>query len=218
MAEQHDLFCKHLLFEALEPISRAEMEKPIAVLDAQYVDLYCEPLPERPSPDQLPHLGLLFRMTEWRCLFEPFSDSPAIDDIDNNLRKQLALHHLLRRGCKPERPPKPILWILSPGRPEEVIRSFALQPAADWPTGFYAAAPGLQLFVVVIAELPKTPETRLLRLLGSRWERFRAVREVLNLPTGDVQRQPVVALLLAFRYFFVGTTSRTQPSSGNSFP
>ena len=38
--------------------------------------------------------------------------------------------------------------------------------AAPWPPGFYRCVPVLRLWVVVLAELPKTPETRLLRMFG----------------------------------------------------
>ena len=40
MPKLHDLLCKHLLREALDPISTVEIEKPVAPLDEQRIDVY----------------------------------------------------------------------------------------------------------------------------------------------------------------------------------
>lgn len=200
MAALHDLFAKNLLYEALDPVRKSEMEKPIAPLDEQYIDLYCEPLSEAPSAQQVPHLGLLGRMTERRCLLEPFSAPPSVDIIDGGLRKQLNLHHRLRKDLKDDKLPKPLMWVLSPGRPEEALAAFALQPAPGWPTGFYCGGRALHLWLVVIAELPETAETRLLRLLGAPKTRRKALHEINDLPADDPQRQPLLEILVEVRY------------------
>lgn len=158
MAALHDLFAKNVLYEALDPIRRSEMEKPIAPLDEQFIDLYCEPLPGTPS-EQAPHLGILRRMTERRCMLEPFSAPPPVDAFDGELRR-----------------------------------------APSWPAGFYCGARALHLFLVVLAELPTAPETRLLRLLGSPKTRRAALREINDLPVGDPQRKPLLEILAEVRY------------------
>jgi len=200
MAALHDLYSKNVLYEALDTVRKSEMEKPIAPLDEQFIDVYCEPLPDAPPPEQVPYLGLLRRMTERRCMLEPFSSSPGADVIDAELRKQLNLHHRLRKDLKDEKLGKPLLWVLSPGRPEDAMAECELRPAADWPAGFYTGARGLHLWVVVISELPETPETRLLRLLGSPKTRRRALQEISDLPTDDPQRQPLLEILVEVRY------------------
>ena len=119
----HDLYAKNVLYEALDAVRKSEMEKPIAPLDEQFIDVYCEPLPDAPPPEQVPHLGMLRRMTERRCMLEPFSSSPGSDAIKGDLRKQFNLHHRLRKDFKDEKLPKPLLWVLSPGRPEDLCKT-----------------------------------------------------------------------------------------------
>jgi hypothetical protein len=204
MAKLHDLLCKHLLREALDPISNVELEKPVAPLDEQRIDVYCELRSEVPPPDALPHLGMVRRMAEdaQRILIEPFSATPSSDSIDDNLRKKLNLHHGLKRAAKGSSVPKPVLWVLSPERPEEVLQGYAGAPAADWPSGFYRCASGLAMWIVVLAELPVTSETRLLRMFGQPSMQLAALRELDALPVDDSQRQPWIELLADVRYLF----------------
>lgn len=204
MPKLHDLLCKHLLREALDPISTVELEKPVAPLDEQRIDVYCELRAELPPPDALPHLGLVRRMAEIasRSLFEPYSATPLTDSIDDNLRKKLNLHHGLKKAAKGTPVPKPVLWVLSPGRPAEVLNDYVGAPVAGWPSGFYRCATGLAMWIVVLAELPVTQETRLLRMFGSPSMQLAALRELDALPIDDPQRQPWIDILADVRYLF----------------
>ena len=202
MPKLHDLLCKHLLREALDAIGTVELEKPVAPLDEQRIDVYCELRPEQPSPDALPHLGLVRRMAEieWRFLMEPFSATPSIDIIDDNLRKKFNLHHGLKKAAKGAATPKPVLWVLSPGRPEEALHGYVGVPAVGWPSGIYRCAPELTMWIVVLAELPKTVETLLLRLLGPPAMQLDALRELDALSLDEGQRQPWIDMLADIRY------------------
>ncbi len=202
MPKLHDLLCKHLLREALDPISTVELEKQVAPLDAQRIDVYCELRPELPPPDSLPHLGIVRRMAEAerRCMIEPFSSTPSVDSVDDNLRKKFNLHHGLKKAAKGASIPKPVLWVVSPGRPEEVLHGYVGTPAAGWPSGFYRCAPELVTWIVVLAEVPKTAETLLLRLLGPATMQLEALRELDALPLSETQRQPWIDILADVRY------------------
>lgn len=202
MVALHDLYAKNVLYEALDVVRKSEMEKPIAPLDEQLVDLYCEPRLDAPPMEAVPYLGLLRRMTERHCMLEPFSSSPGIEAIDADLRKQLNLHHRLRKDRRDDKLGKPLLWVLSPGRPDDALDGFGLLPALDWPAGFYCAARALHLWLVVLAELPETAETRLLRLLGAAKTRRRALLEISELPADDPQRQPLLEILVEVRYLW----------------
>lgn len=204
MRKLHDLLCKHLLREALDPLGTIELEKPVAPLDEQRIDVYCELRPDLPPPDALPHLGLVRRMAEVerRCMIEPFSATPSVDSIDDNLRKKLNLHHGLKKASKGTPSPKPVLWVLSPRRPEDVLRGYAGAPVTDWPSGFYCCAPELAMWIVVLAELPKTADTLLLRLLGTATMQLEALRELDALPLTEAQRQPWIDILADVRYLF----------------
>jgi len=56
------------------------------------------------------------------------------------------------------------------------------------------------MWVVVLAELPMTPETRLLRLLGPAPMQIMALRELDTLPLSAAQRQPWIDILADVRY------------------
>ncbi|MFO0580301.1 MAG: hypothetical protein U1A78_40530 [Polyangia bacterium] len=204
MPKLHDLLCKHLLREALDPLGTIELEKPVAPLDEQRIDVYCELKSELPPPETLPHLGMVRRMVEVerRCMIEPFSATPSVDNIDDNLRKKLNLHHGLKKSAKSTPSPKPVLWILSPGRPEEVLRGYVGAPVDGWPRGFYRCAPELAMWIVVLAEIPKTEDTLLLRLLGPATMQLEALRELDALPLTEAQRQPWIDILADVRYLF----------------
>jgi hypothetical protein len=204
MPKLHDLLCKHLLREALDPISTVELEKPVAPLDEQRIDVYCELRPELPPPDALPHLGLVRRMAEVerRFLIEPFSSTPSVDSVDDNLRKKFNLHHGLKKAAKGVPSPKPVLWVLSPGRPEEVLQGYVGAPVAGWPSGFYRCAPELATWIVVLAEVSKTADTLLLRLMGPATMQLEALRELDALPMDPAQRQPWIDILADVRYLF----------------
>lgn len=202
MPKLHDLLCKHLLREALDPISTVELEKPVAPLDEQRIDVYCELRSELPPPESLPHLGLVRRMAEVerRFLIEPFSSTPSVDSVDDNLRKKFNLHHGLKKAAKGSPMNKPVLWVLSPGRPEEVLRGYVGVPLPDWPGGFYRCALELATWVVVLAELPKTADTILLRLLGPATMQIEALRELDAQPMTETQRQQWIDILADVRY------------------
>lgn len=204
MPRLHDLLCKHLLREALDPLGTIELEKPVAPLDEQRIDVYCELRPDLPPPDALPHLGLVRRMAEVerRCMIEPFSATPSVDSIDDNLRKKLNLHHGLKKAAKGAPLSKPVLWVLSPGRPEEVLHGYVGAPVDDWPSGFYRCAPELAMWIVVLAEIPKTADTLLLRLLGTATMQLEALRELDAGPLSEAQRQPWIDILADVRYLF----------------
>lgn len=211
MAKLHDLICKHLLRAALEPLGTVEVEKPVAPLDEQRIDVYFELRPDPPPPGALPHLGVLRRMVEVeRCaLIEPYSATPTAENLDDNLRKKLNLHHGLKRAARGVVVARPLLWVLSPGRPEEALWGLSGTRDADWPSGFYRCAPQLATWIVVMAEVPKTEQTRFLRLLGPPALQLEAMREHDRLLLDDThQRLDWLEILAEIRYLF------DEPSQG----
>jgi hypothetical protein len=85
--------------------------------------------------------------------------------------------------------------VLSPGRPETALDAYRCEPVQ---AGVYHAVPGLVMRVVVLAELPRTRATLLLRLLGSG-RRFReAVADLAALPRDAWEKSVAVPLLLHF--------------------
>ena len=109
--------------------------------------------------------------------------------------------------------PFPRLWIISAGRPETVLTRYEMRRmdvvnggagmARDgdgWLSGFWQAADGHALHVMVLRDLPETPDTLLLRLLGTGKTHRRAIGELVTLPEDSWQYLLAMPLLLAFRF------------------
>ncbi len=97
-------------------------------------------------------------------MVEQYSETTSLDEVDDDLRKRYHVQHAIKKANKDAE--RPVLWVTSPGRPETVLAAYGGLPAPGWPDGFYCCVPGLRIWVVVLHELPKTPETRLLRMFG----------------------------------------------------
>src|SRR5262245_11340180 len=172
MYNHADQFGKSLLRDALSAAAAPETEVEV-VAATQKIDVYAVPDPSRAA--ERPKMGLLGEISAEPSLFEPFSRTPTLARVRRCLSKQLAWHHEIERRARAasasarnggERAAArsvtfPWLVIISPGRPETVIRVYGCKPVRP---GVYEAVDGLRMRVVVLAELPRTRETLLLRM------------------------------------------------------
>jgi hypothetical protein len=94
--------------------------------------------------------------------------------------------------------PMPRAIVLSPGRPERAIRVFRLTHARGFPRGVYASHDDFGLWIVVISELPETPDTLCLRVLGRGKVLQRAVAELAMLSRNAWERR-LLAILVQWR-------------------
>lgn len=212
MRKLQDVLRKHILREALDPVAVVELEKALALLDEQYADGYCELKPDRPPEDALPHLGLLRRIVERarQCFIEQYSKTTSLDEAEDAIYKVATFYQGLKKAAlkkagrkkaaKWARVPKPELWIVSPGRPKQVLEDYNGLPAPDWPRGVYRCPKGNALWVVVLSELPKTAETRALRMFGKPEMQLEVLRELNALSPSDPQNEPWVDILADVRY------------------
>lgn len=199
MRRRHDRISKYILEQALLPEGTVVLEKTVSAPDERRFDLHFIPGAERPpEAEAAVHMRLLRRMTRGECLMEVFSTTPGLEALRLCASKHLDNHSSNRRDArkhKRERPRLRRLWVLSPGRPEGALRPFRLRPAVSWPRGYYRSGDALRLWVVVLAELPPTRETLLLRLLGNARLRLATAREILALPESDAARRPLLRAL-----------------------
>lgn len=211
MRALHDFLTKHVLEEAFDLLSDVELEKAISPTDEQRADLYFEPRPNRPPYAVVQHIGTIWRMSERRGVAEIFSSPPSIAEVRNCIRKQLNLHH----GLLTKQPSVlvPDLWLICAGRPDAVLSRLKMDPAEDWPRGFYRADGVSPIWIVVLTELPCSPETRVLRLCGTKEMRRAAVAEIDSLPEHDASRQPLLSMLLVVRHLL-----RNQPDMESEEP
>ncbi|WP_437834976.1 hypothetical protein [Sorangium sp. So ce1153] len=143
-------------------------------------------------------LGLLGELAAEPCQFEVFHDTPGPGELRGCVREQLHWHHELQRRAGGELP-FPRLCLLSSSRPATVLDAFGFAPVPGRP-GLYRTAPGWRVDLVVIAELPRTRETLLLRLLGARAVLRDAIRELAALPDDAWERS--IALPWLVRLLF----------------
>lgn len=209
MHNRSDQLAKNILRDALSRASFAETE--VEVMAAtQKIDVYCVPDPAREA--ERAEMGLLGELSAEPGLFEPYHDTPNLRHVRHCLRKQLTWHHELERraraaasspspGADPDALPElavnfPALVIISPGRPETVLEAYGCAPTRP---GVYHAVPGLVMRLIVLAELPRTRETVLLRLLGPARLLREALEDLATLPDDTWERSVAMPLLVHFR-------------------
>jgi predicted transposase/invertase (TIGR01784 family) len=91
------------------------------------------------------------------------------------------------------------LWILSPSASITVLEGFGAKLDPDWPEGVYFLPSLYRTAIIAINQLPVTPETLWLRLLGRGKTQNQAVRELLEFPQGNAFRENVLELLISWR-------------------
>ena len=201
MLLQEDQIGKLVLLGVLEEHGVTATELEVPALAPQRGDLFYAPWPARRL--RAPALALLRDMTAQRSVLEPFSQTPTLQRFTRGcLRKQVQLYHnfALEAERKEGRaPPLQRMWVLSPGRPERLLRAFRCRARRGRWQGFYEAPAGLNLGVVVLAELRKTVETLVLRYLH-RGLREEALEQLKSLPQDSADARALWAALTRADY------------------
>ncbi|KYF55067.1 hypothetical protein BE08_20245 [Sorangium cellulosum] len=212
MHNRSDQFAKSLLRDGLSLVTAAQTE--VEVLAAtQKIDVFSVPDPAREA--ERARMGLLGELAAEPSLFEPFHGTPSLRQVRRCLRKQLTWHHELERRARaaagaagaaaldedadaPTQPAVdfPALVVIGRGRPETVLDAYRCEPVQP---GVYHAVPGLVMRVIVLAELPRTRGTLLLRLLGSGRVLREALADLAALPDHAWEKGIVKPLLIHFR-------------------
>ena len=206
MVNRSDQFMKNILRDALSRACAPETE--VEVLAAtQKIDVYSVPDPARAA--ERAQLGLLGELSAEPSLFEPFHDTPTLAKVRRCINKQHTWHHELSRRARAAAGAAavdadlaepavafPALVVISPGRPETVLDAYGCQAVRS---GVHHAVWGLVLRVVVLAELHRTRETLLLRLLGPRRLLREALADLTVLPGDAWEKTLATPLLVHFR-------------------
>jgi len=117
------------------------------------------------------------------CLLEPYRNPVTIDGIIACLSKLFTVREQLQREAHRNQQPLlaeniPRLWILTPTASQRIITAFSALNNPDWGEGIYFLPPALTTAIIVLHQLPETPETLWLRLLGRGGTRTRAIDEL----------------------------------------
>jgi hypothetical protein len=190
-----DQLAKQYLEDILSPIGQVTCNLEIPG-ESKFVDVFFNPT--QPPPDDL---GLLGRILQTPCSLEPFRNAPSRQEIRTCWMKLLWLQENERRKIKRRIPEAelPQLWILASKISQPVLREAGAQPHPDWPVGVYFMPPLTKTAIVSIDQLPKTPETLWIRLLGRGLTQEAAIHEILALPVRHPRRMPILRLLASWK-------------------
>lgn len=186
----HDKFSKDYLETLLSPYGEVEVEKSITS-EIKEIDVWF-----KPSGSEIPsQLGLLSLFCQTLALIEPYRNAVTINEIKDCLSKLFAVEQDLKREIKRNKQrltdrEKPFLWILTPTASERILKSFKAELVFNWGEGVYFLAESLRTAIVVIHQLPETPETLWLRLLGRGSTKSRAIDE-LNALSANNPLKPI---------------------------
>jgi hypothetical protein len=190
----HDSFAKEWMQEVLSDFGSIEIEKQLAA-EVRSIDLYFCPHPDR--LEDLKNLGLLGRMIATPSLLEPFRNAVPEWETRNSREKVFQLEAELRREATRKKHKflkrdKPFAWILSPTFSQKQQKTFRTEEKPQWGTGVYFLADPDRTAVIAIHQLPKTPDTLLLRLLGRGQVQANAISELIALPPNHPYRGEIL--------------------------
>jgi len=197
----HDRFAKEYFQQVLGNLGEVEISLEIRD-EVRQVDVWFVPAA---SPESDPeNLGLLGKMISSHCLIEPFRNQPSKTEIRNCMLKLFAFHGKLQRDARREsdsltEDELPSLWILATSASAALLNSFGAKPKPNWPQGVYCLDEALKTNIIVINQLPQTPETLWLRILGKGKTQERAINELIALPESAPKKSDILELLFSLR-------------------
>ncbi|MFB2897847.1 hypothetical protein ACE1CI_33455 [Aerosakkonemataceae cyanobacterium BLCC-F50] len=195
----YDRFAKDYLKELLTPLGEVETSRDVSG-EVREIDVWFTPYPSEQRGDATV-LGLLGKLASTPSIFEPFRNAVSPNQIRGCMGKLYDIHaNLLRQGQREnsrlEEADLPWLWILSPTVSANILNGCnAKQDENNWPQGVYFLGEILKTAIVVIHQLPRTPETLWLRMLGKGNVQKQAINEIGKLPPNHPLRSNALLLL-----------------------
>lgn len=147
-------------------------------------------------------MGLLRRLADKPALIEPFRNAVKISEIRSCINKLLYTiadieRQNKRNNISTQEENLPKLWILSPTASTTILNGFkASLDEQNWGTGVHFLGDYLKTAIIAIHQLPRTPETLWLRLLGKGRVQQQAIEELETLPQNNSLRDKAIDLLL----------------------
>lgn len=211
----HDEFAKNLFELLLTPFGGVEIERGVQ-LEAKAVDIYFQP--SKPLPSEH-NIGLLARCITQSAIFEPFRNPVGVSEIQMCIAKLFEIQQELARERKrlkqPDSPElKPRLWILTPTLAAPTLAGFGAVTDPEWGQGVYLLPTHFQTGIIVIHQLPRTPETVWFRLMGRGTVQENAISEVAELPATSPYKGNALDLFLSLKIELESKTS-IEPEERN---
>jgi hypothetical protein len=193
----HDQFAKDYLEELLSPYGQVQAPRRVSG-EARQIDVWFSPKPEAQITPEI--LGLLGRFATTPSIFEPFRNPATSDEICDCLLKLLEIRGELQREAKRNKTKlktteEPYLWILTPTASAKILSGFSATLKPDWLPGIHFLPKLLRIAIVAIHQLPQTPETLWLRLIGRGSIQKQAIDELETLEANNPFRSRALELL-----------------------
>ena len=197
----HDQFAKDYLEELLKDYGEVKPSEKVSG-EIKEIDVLFTPSAQQSSNLQI--LGLLGRFAEYPAIIEPFRNAVSTDEICDCILKLLEVKAELRREAKANKTKLqdseiPKLWVLTPTISESKLLSFGAIQKEDWSRGVHFLPEALRTAIVAIHQLPETPATLWLRLLGRGSKQEQAIIELQALPLNHPYQQATLELVYNLR-------------------
>ncbi|MEG4804110.1 flagellar assembly protein H [Microcoleus sp. ARI1-B5] len=194
----HDRFAKEYLEEMLSPVGAVDIGRDVTS-EVREIDVYFSQ--NATVPEYIESLGVLGKLATSTAIFEPFRNPVTIREVVGCISKLFDIQSELEREARRDNirlneNDFPKLWILTPTASELLLNGFRAEPdEPNWMPGIYFLGESMRSAIVVIHQLPKTPETLWLRILGKGKVQERAVAELSALATDNPLRTNALELL-----------------------
>jgi hypothetical protein len=197
----HDQFAKDYLEELLTPFGIVEAPSNLAG-EIREIDVLFSPTNTKTADIEI--LGLLGKLITTPAIFQTYRHPASKEEICDCLLKLLEVRGGSQREAKPDKNPQASiettkLWILTPTASQTLLLGFKATENTHWPTGIYFLADYLNTAIVVIHQLPRTPETLWLRLLGRETVQRQAIDELKTLPSNYPFQKATIGLVYNLR-------------------
>lgn len=198
----HDQFAKEYLQELLSPLGEVETSKNVTA-EVREIDVWFQPTSF--EGEYVQSLGLLGKMAATAAIIEPFRNPVTAEGIFSCVVKLLNSRAELGRRANRENQrfeerqlPMLMLWILTPTASEALLNSFGFRTSEEsegWGRGVYFLSEVWRVGLIAIHQLPKTPETMWLRMLGRGRVQQGAIAELTAFPIDASIRANALQLL-----------------------
>jgi hypothetical protein len=199
----HDDFAKAYLSELLSTIGKATPNSPLKA-ETRVADLWFELNPDlnATAGTQRQQLGLLGQLLTRDALLEVFRNPATPVEIRTCQSKLSGLEIDLigkakRRAKTLAEADLPDLWLIMPTASSEIRQGFGV--IASSTQGVYEFPRLNRTGLIVLHQLPKTPETLWLRMLGRAGEQRRAIEEFTQRPMSSALYTSIEELLVDYR-------------------
>jgi len=196
-----DAFSKEYLADLLAPFGTVERSFEVPG-ESKFIDVLFLPTN---TADTSSIKGLLKQVVSTPSLLEIYSGVPTIDEVSTCLHELFWLREdIVRKANSADRTltenDYPQLWILAASLSEPLKKECAVIHKPGFPRGFYHfPSPIVRTIMVSLKDLPSTPNTLWMRVLGRGKTQENAIAEVVALPLSDPRRAPILRMLCAWK-------------------